>query len=68
MPVPGVGVESRPGIVIVVLDEFAKGGDLATDWGKSPEAVREEAERFIADHEDRGREVFERFTILATNG
>ena len=47
------------------LDEFAKVGDLATDWGKSLEAVREEAERLIADHEERGREVFERFTLLS---
>jgi len=47
------------------LDEFAKVGDLATDWGKSSETVREEAERLMADHEERGREVFERFTLLA---
>jgi GMP synthase (glutamine-hydrolysing) len=47
------------------LDEFAKEGDLATEWGKSADEVRAEAERFIADHEDRGREVFERFTLLA---
>ena len=50
------------------LDEFAKEGDLLTDWGKSSEQVREEADRYIADHESRGHEVFERFTILATNG
>jgi GMP synthase-like glutamine amidotransferase len=50
------------------LDEFAKVGDLAADWGKSSEAVREEAERLMADHEERGREVFERFTLLAVGG
>ena len=50
------------------LDEFAKVGDLATDWGKSSEAVREEAERLMADHEERGREVFERFTLLSVGG
>ena len=47
------------------LEEFAKGGDLRSEWGKSPQQVREEAERFMAEHESRGREVFERFTNLA---
>ena len=50
------------------LDEFAKEGDLLTDWGKSSQQVRDEADRYIADHESRGREVFERFTLLATSG
>ncbi len=47
------------------LQEFTKVGDLRSEWGKSPEEVREEAERFMAEHESRGREVFERFTNLA---
>jgi GMP synthase (glutamine-hydrolysing) len=47
------------------LEEFAKEGDLLADWGKSEEEVRREAERLIADHETRGREVFERFITLA---
>ena len=47
------------------LQEFTKEGDLRSEWGKSPEQVREEAERFMAEHERRGREVFERFTTLA---
>jgi GMP synthase-like glutamine amidotransferase len=48
------------------LEEFAKGGDdLGTHWGKSPQQVLEEAERFMNDHESRGREVFERFTNLS---
>jgi GMP synthase (glutamine-hydrolysing) len=50
------------------LDEFAKEGDLLTDWGKSSQQVRDEADRYIADHESRGHEVFERFTLLATSG
>ena len=50
------------------LDEFAKEGDLLTDWGKSSQQIRDEADRYIADHESRGREVFERFTLLATSG
>jgi GMP synthase (glutamine-hydrolysing) len=48
------------------LEEFAKEGDLRSEWGKSPQHVREEARRFMAEHESRGREVFERFTLLAT--
>jgi GMP synthase (glutamine-hydrolysing) len=47
------------------LEEFAKGGDLRSEWGKTPQQVREEARRFMAEHESRGREVFERFTNLA---
>lgn len=47
------------------LEEFAKEGDLRSDWGKSEDEVRAEAERSIADHERRGREVFERFTRVA---
>ena len=47
------------------LEAFAAEGDLKVDWGKSPEQVREEASRFIAEHESRGREVFEQFTNLA---
>lgn len=47
------------------LDEFAKAGDLRSEWGKSADDVRAEAGRFMAAHESRGREVFERFTNLA---
>ena len=47
------------------LEEFTKEGDLRSEWGKSPEEVREEAKRFMAEHERRGQEVFERFTTLA---
>ena len=47
------------------LQEFTKVGDLASEWGKSSEQVRDEAERFMTEHESRGREVFERFTNLA---
>jgi GMP synthase (glutamine-hydrolysing) len=47
------------------LNEFAKEGDLGADWGKSQDEVRREAERYIAEHEERGRQVFERFTRIA---
>lgn len=47
------------------LEAFGKEGDLESEWGKSPQTVREEAARFMAEHESRGREVFERFTTLA---
>jgi len=48
------------------LNEFAREGNLEADWGKSEEVVRREADRYIAEHEARGREVFERFTRIAT--
>jgi GMP synthase (glutamine-hydrolysing) len=47
------------------LEAFAAEGDLKVEWGKSLEQVRDEAGRFISEHESRGREVFERFTNLA---
>lgn len=47
------------------LDEFARDGDLRSEWGKNSQEVRDEAGRFMAAHESRGREVFERFTNLA---
>jgi GMP synthase (glutamine-hydrolysing) len=48
------------------LEGFARGGgDLEAEWGKSPSRVREETETFIADHERRGRRIFERFTRVA---
>ncbi len=40
-------------------------GPLETSWGKSAETVREEADRFQADHEMKGRAVFARFAALA---
>lgn len=49
------------------LDEFAREGDLRSEWGKSSQEVRDEAGRFMAAHESRGREVFERFTNLAAD-
>jgi GMP synthase (glutamine-hydrolysing) len=35
--------------------------DLAAEWGKSPDRLRSEAESHMADHEERGRELFRRF-------
>ena len=43
------------------LDTFSAEGDLKTDWGKSTDEVRAEADVFLADHEVRGRELFARF-------
>ncbi len=43
------------------LDTFSAEGDLKTDWGKSTDEVRAEADAFLADHEVRGRELFARF-------
>ena len=47
------------------LDEFTFLGDLETEWGKSPQRVRDEIARFVKEHEDRGREIMTRFTLLA---
>ena len=47
------------------LEEFRYLGDLETEWGKSPQRVREESVRHMKEHEDRGREIITRFTLLA---
>lgn len=43
------------------LEAFAAEGDLETDWGKSNEDVRAEADAHLAVHQERGRGVFSRF-------
>jgi GMP synthase-like glutamine amidotransferase len=47
------------------LEEFRYLGDLETEWGKSPQRVRDESDRHVKEHEDRGREIITRFTLLA---
>ena len=48
------------------LQGYAEGGgDLESEWGKSPQRVREETDRFIEAHVRRGRAIFERFTHAA---
>lgn len=47
------------------LEEFRYLGDLETEWGKSPQRVRDESDRHMKEHEDRGREIITRFTLLA---
>lgn len=47
------------------LEEFRYLGDLETEWGKSPQRVRDESVRHMKEHEDRGREIITRFTLLA---
>jgi GMP synthase-like glutamine amidotransferase len=50
------------------LEGFAShGGDLETEWGKSPDRVRQETDRFIDAHVRRGRAIFERFTRVAAS-
>ena len=46
------------------LDAFAKEGDLLAAWGKTPAQVRDEAARYLAEHERRGAEVFRRFASV----
>ncbi len=43
------------------LEIFGKEGDLLSEWGKSAEEVRAEADAFMETHEARGRELFTRF-------
>jgi GMP synthase (glutamine-hydrolysing) len=43
------------------LETFGAEGDLKTEWGKTSEEVIAEADAFLADHEERGREIFTRF-------
>ena len=43
------------------LETFGAEADLKTEWGKTAEQVRSEADTFLAAHEDRGRELFTRF-------
>jgi GMP synthase (glutamine-hydrolysing) len=43
------------------LDAYAREADLGTTWGKTNEQVRDEARRFQAEHERKGRETFRRF-------
>jgi GMP synthase-like glutamine amidotransferase len=43
------------------LEAFGAEGDLATEWGKSNEQVRAEADAHLAGHEQRGHELFSRF-------
>ena len=38
--------------------------DVEAAWGKSIDSLREEAKRFMPDHEARGRELFGRFARL----
>ena len=43
------------------LDAFSAEADLLSTWGKTPEAVRAEADARLADHEAKGVETFRRF-------
>jgi GMP synthase-like glutamine amidotransferase len=43
------------------LETFTAKADLKAEWGKSADDVRSEADTFLAEHEDRGRELFARF-------
>ena len=44
------------------LEEYARaGGDIAEDWGKTNEQVRDEAARYMATHEAKGRRTFGAF-------
>lgn len=42
-------------------------GPLEASWGKSAAAIRDEADRHLAAHEQRGSEVFERFARIASS-
>jgi GMP synthase (glutamine-hydrolysing) len=44
---------------------FSAEGDLRAIWGKSADQMLAEADRFLTDHERRGRDIFERFVRVA---
>ena len=47
------------------LHEFSAQEDLLSVWGKSADQILAESDRYQAGHEQRGREVFERFVRVA---
>ena len=47
------------------LEEFGRYGDLESDWGKTKQQVLDESALHVKAHEDRGREIFTRFTLVA---
>ena len=50
------------------LDAFEReDGPLEASWGKSAATIREEADRYLAAHERRGSELFERFANVASS-
>ncbi|MGH2663281.1 MAG: type 1 glutamine amidotransferase [Actinomycetota bacterium] len=44
------------------------GSDLERDWGTTASGVRRQADRYLLDHEARGRELFDRFGRLVSDG
>lgn len=47
------------------LETFGAEADLKTEWGKTADEVRAEADTYMPAHEDRGRELFTRFVGVA---
>ena len=47
------------------LEAFSAQADLLAEWGKTPEAVRAEADELLAGHEAKGAETFRRFAEVA---
>ena len=50
------------------IDSWLEGEDqvaLERDWGKSPDAIRREAQLELTDHQVKGRELFNRFVQVA---
>lgn len=48
------------------LDAFERQGDLESEWGKTRKQVLDEGALHIHAHEERGREIFTRFALLAS--
>ena len=51
--------------VEIWLEDADAAGDLRAAWGKSSAEIRGEADRYLARHEELGREVFRRFAEVA---
>jgi GMP synthase-like glutamine amidotransferase len=51
--------------ILLWLTAFSEQEDLGSTWGKSVEDVRDEARRYMVEHDRKGREVFRRFAEVA---
>ncbi len=57
------GVQFHPEVTADVIEGWLSvAGDTASKWGKTPDDIREEGRRFLADEEKRAREMIRRFS------
>jgi len=51
--------------LLLWLTVYSERHDLRSTWGKSVEEVRAEAQRYMTEHDRKGREIFRRFAEIA---